>query len=196
MHTIYDQLRAKEKEFKDGDASKDYQIKGPHLTLKKKAESLLDRPEYRNNNLVQKLKNSRLGKIVDDVTLMRKYKFKFPWNKKERQKYNSQVEELSQIISDSENLKIGSIFNAEKEPEFVIPYCFAGGSAIVGSIGLLINLLSPEGNTLDLHNLALVGGYVASVLGGTIKIGEQIVRRAIPRIQAEYIDDVLSGKLK
>jgi len=200
--TLYDTIKGKEtyiRHLQENIASlrkKGFEVNGELPDLNEEVEGLLEEEPYRDNPIVQRMKNGEeLEDIASEIIAQRKYGLKF--NKKKREEYNGQVDNLCEVLplwhklsKETTPLKIGSVLSYG-EPETFPFYVAAAYSLVMTGIGCLVPELRE-----DLLGCSMLGGSIGILMGSFYSLTDCIVRRGQIKKQIPASVKKYSGEIR
>lgn len=195
-NTLYDKIKEKEDGINDIERSievlnkKEFEVKGEVPVLEEEIDKLLSNEDYKNNSVVQRLRaGEKLEPIVQGIASKRKYSLKF--NRKKRDKFNEEVNELKPVIPFAYYLRKQSIFNPVSGPESLGTYLALFGA----STGILTGWIdSNDWNLIWKVSSGFGGalGLVGALVGYSIDSTKKTLSTLKDKFQ--YIDKIRGKK--
>ena len=207
--TLYDAIKEKEKEIqqtleaKAQLESRGFEVCGQLVPLQTRAQEVLGDPQYRNNPLTQRLQRGEsLQEIAEGILRQRVYRLKLPWNKEEREAYNTQARTLAELCPRADRIQGHPIYSLNEPEGFTMFNALTCG--LIGGLGAdglqyvssepLFN--APTGTVMALGALTIgtLGGMWGALLSSlpnkrAIRDNAEQIRK-----EATYIDNALQGK--
>jgi hypothetical protein len=162
-----------------------FKVEGKLPNLKKAMQNQINQEKYRNNKTIQRV---RRGEDIEQITerLIKERSWKLRYNKKEREKYNAKVNELSEMF-DATILKVGPFYSSS-EVEGLTTYMTVISSLATFGFSYLLELKIGSRLAFTVFNgtgCGLIGLWVGYTLSSEKKWAHGIKDRA------KYFKDIL-----
>lgn len=167
-----------------------FEVYGTLISSGEMAEELINHAQYDDNPLVKKLRDGEsLRDIVTKAVSKYKNKFKLPWNKKEREEYNTHMNQLERILPEIDKLKAHSFISLSEAEGTILLM-----TAFTSALGALIGYMDSGPVELDMVKGAVGGGAFGAFAGGMYSLLEGGKKRALGKVlngEVKYIDKML-----